>query len=72
MTMKRRHPAYTLERERRRHRDAVRLVEAAMASGECEMETGLEAISVLWHWYEVTGMSIDRPLPAWLREHKET
>jgi hypothetical protein len=70
--MKRRHPAYTLARERTRHRDAVRRVEASVAAGECEMETGLEAISVLWDWYEVTGMSIDRPLPAWLRETKET
>lgn len=71
MPVHRRSPEWTLERERRKHHAAVRYVIRSMNIGECEPDTGTEAIAVLMDWYEVTGMNIDRPLPAWLRDRKE-
>lgn len=66
-----RKPEWTLEREHRRHCAAIRRVMESIRTGECEAETGAEAVETLLHWYEVTGMSIDKPLPGWLRKNKE-
>lgn len=72
MSVQHRRPEWTLENERKRHNRAVRAVMRSMQAGECEQDTGLEAIGTLIDWYEATNMSIDRAIPAWLRDRKET
>lgn len=53
-------------RERRRHEAAIAAVLSAIERGECDAETGTEALFTLSDWYEVTGMSIQRPIPKWM------
>ena len=72
MSVQHRRPEWTLENERKRHNRAVRAVMRSMQAGEGEQDTGLEAIGTLIDWYEATNMSIDRAIPAWLRDRKET
>lgn len=67
MSVQPRKPEWTLERETRRHADAIRHITALVQSGECDPETGMDAIRTLVHWYEITGMSINHAIPAWMR-----
>ena len=53
-------------KERRRHEQAIAAVLHAIERGECDAETGTEALFCLSDWYEVTGMSIQRPIPKWM------
>ena len=58
-------------RERKRHERALAAVIDAVERGECDAETGTEALFTLSDWYEVTGMSIQRPIPKWMWRSKE-
>ncbi len=57
--------------ERKRHEAALAAVLDAVERGECDAETGTEALFTLSDWYEVTGMSIQRPIPKWMWRSKE-
>jgi hypothetical protein len=60
-----------MEREARRHAAAIRTVMLAIRSGDCTPEMGSDAIDTLIDYYDITGMSIDKAIPPWLRK-KET
>ena len=60
-----------LRMERKRHEAAIAAVLDAVERGECDAETGTEALFTLSDWYEVTGMSIQRAIPKWMWRSKE-
>lgn len=66
-----RKPQNILQRERRRHEMAISAVLESIERGECDAETGTEALFTLSDWYEVTGMSIQRAIPKWMWNTKE-
>lgn len=55
-----------LKIERKRHEMAIAAVIESIERGECDSETGTEALFTLSDWYEVTGMSIQRAIPKWM------
>ncbi len=50
---------------------AISAVLESIERGECDAETGTEALFTLSDWYEVTGMSIQRAIPKWMWNTKE-
>jgi hypothetical protein len=58
------------EQQRMAHERAMKRVMDAAERGECEPETAYEAMLVLTDWYDATGTSIDRAIPAYLRVRK--
>lgn len=60
-----------LKIERKRHEMAIAAILDAIERGDCDAETGTEALFTLSDWYEVTGMSIQRAIPKWMWKAKE-